>query len=993
MVDAFARSGLCRPWLWVLWLALSGCGADNDSVEQASGEFAPHTVDVTLTEGTNLSFDVDFASGTRVLSLQGTLFLLREGSPAQALTDGYYDAREPQLSPDGSRVVFQGYRGGNWDLFVLDLNNREVRALTDDAYDDREPEFSPDGQTIYFSSDRSGSYDVWALDLESQNLRALTEDGGDAYAPSMSHDQRLAYALSEGSRASIVVVEGQRRTTLVEHSGTISGIEWSPQADKLSYQLLNDDGAALRVVFMSSRFDHLVSPRDQDVFPFRAAWQDSNRLAYAADGKVLQRDLTVESAQDWPFSITVTLDRTPYARRVRHYDSEVERIALGLTSPVVSSDGADVYFVALGDIWHWRPDANEARRITDDAAAEHSLDLSPNGDRLLFVGDRGGRLDLYVLDLTSLEATSLGFAGKQVGAPAWSPDGKRVAAFLEVPGNPLAGQLVVVDLESGERRRLLEPMPAQPVTWSRNGMYVATTRLNPYAKRFREGVYELVVLPTTGEGERVIRPLPHNSIVSAALTADDAMTYVHGGRLYRLELDPEFNPLEDGGAITEELTDMPRWSANGEYLVYLSGNTLKRLHRESGELRDITPQLPWRLDSPLTRYILHAGRVFDSTSNDYLLDQDIWVNGDRIERIAAASTRGDTERTVIDMSDKTVVPGLFEMHAHMGEESETQGRVWLAFGITTVRDPGSNPYTAKARQEAWDSGRRVGPRTHVTGYLTDGNRVYYAMAEGIVDEVHLDMALQRTADLQLDFIKTYVRLADERQKRVVDFAHGIGIPVSSHEIYPAVAHGMDHVEHIGGTSRRGYQPKVSRIGRSYQDVVALLSASGMGITATAVLPGFAVIVQDEPDWFDTPQFMHFYGERMKQAYRSMIGRFGSTARRTSDNNRAFLSRLSEEGALLVTGTDSPFVPYGAGLHAELRLYDRAGIPAAQILRQATIRSAKAAGVAAELGTLEAGKLADMVVIDGDPLADIRDLDNVVMTIKNGRRYALEDLLY
>ena len=77
-------------------------------------------------------------------------------------------------------------------------------------------------------------------------------------------------------------------------------------------------------------------------------------------------------------------------------------------------------------------------------------------------------------------------------------------------------------------------------------------------------------------------------------------------------------------------------------------------------------------------------------------------------------------------------------------------------------------------QEAWDSGRRIGPRTHVTGFLTDGNRVYYSMAEGIVSSDHLQMALDRSEALKLDFIKTYVRLPDHWQKTVVDFAHRHG---------------------------------------------------------------------------------------------------------------------------------------------------------------------------------------------------------------------------
>jgi hypothetical protein len=346
----------------------------------------------------------------------------------------------------------------------------------------------------------------------------------------------------------------------------------------------------------------------------------------------------------------------------------------------------------------------------------------------------------------------------------------------------------------------------------------------------------------------------------------------------------------------------------------------------------------------------------------------------------------------VDASDKAAFPGLFEMHAHMGELSESQGRVWLAYGITSVRDPGAHPYVAKERQEMWDSGASVGPRTYTTGFLADGNRVYYSIAEGITSDEHLELALSRAQRLQLDFIKTYVRLPDLWQKRVVEFAHGIGIPTSSHELFPAVAHGMDHVEHISGTSRRGYSPKVSLLGRSYGDVVSLLAESGMGITPTAVLPGYAVIAETQPDLFTTAQFNTFYGEGGRQAAAMMARMFGPGAAATTTANGKLLRDLAAADALMVTGTDSPFSPYGAGYHAELRLFALAGLTPQQILRAATVESATAAGVEDNLGALRPGMVADLVIVDGDPLADIADADNVVMTIKNGQPFGLDELL-
>ena len=101
-----------------------------------------------------------------------------------------------------------------------------------------------------------------------------------------------------------------------------------------------------------------------------------------------------------------------------------------------------------------------------------------------------------------------------------------------------------------------------------------------------------------------------------------------------------------------------------------------------------------------------------------------------------------------------------------GKPVKSQGRIWLSYGITTVRDPGVQSVCCQSAAGSLGTvAVALGPRTHVTGYLTDGNRVYYTMAEGISSRAHLHMALQRTEQLQLDFIKTYVSVARRVAKR------------------------------------------------------------------------------------------------------------------------------------------------------------------------------------------------------------------------------------
>ena len=994
-----SRAGL----LACLVLGLAACSESPAPEPPAAGPPAStssidqQTIKVTLTEGTNLAVDSTADGQIRVLAIQGQLFVSHADGTTRALTDAYRDTREPQLDATGEHVVFHGYANGTWDIWQADIATGEVRALTNGPFDDREPQLSPDGNSLAFSSDRGGSYDIWVRNPEGA-IEPFSTTDGDASSPAWSPDgASIAYALDSGPGSSLHIAtrNGEPRT-LTTSSGSIAGVSWRDDGRVIAFQERTIvDGAILTRLATVDVEDGTVTtqtPSDADVFPFRATWLDDDTLVYAADGFVW-RDAADAPPETWPFAVDIELTRDRYTRRSRDYDAATLRTVRGIRTPQISDDGTTVFFSALGDLWRWRPNEDQLTRVTDDPFAEISFALSPDETEIALVSDKSGAPRLYVLDLETGAEEAIDIEADGVSGPRWSPNGEEIAVFTAVPTNPLGAQIVVINRRDGSQRPILDPLPEMTLSWSQNGDRLAVARLNPYSSRYREGIYELVVADAASGTTHTVVPTQHRSIRDAVLAPDGSMTYTQGGVLHRLELDANLAALESGGAVTTELTGAPAWSAAGSYLIYQNGDALKRLHAASGRVEDITPPLTFQLDEPTETYVVRAGRVFTGESDDYRENVDIFVDRGRIDRIVPAGEVDLTDVTVVDATDHVVIPGLFEMHAHMGTTSETQGRTWLAFGVTTVRDPGADPYTAKETQEAWDSGRRAGPRTHVTGFLADGNRVYYSVAEGIVSDAHLERVLARIERLELDFVKTYVRFPDQWQRRVVKFAHELGIPVSSHELYPAVAHGMDHVEHIGGTSRRGYQPKVSAKGRSYGDVVTLLAESGMGITPTAVLPGFAVIALDEPDWFETAPFDYFYGERRKTLYRMMAGRFGGgAAPDTAANNGRFLRTLTDRGALVVSGTDSPFVPYGAGLHAELRLYARAGLSSAEILRTATIQAARAAGVDAELGTITPGKLADLVIVDGDPLANIADADNVVMTIKNGRRYPLADLL-
>jgi hypothetical protein len=211
--------------------------------------------------------------------------------------------------------------------------------------------------------------------------------------------------------------------------------------------------------------------------------------------------------------------------------------------------------------------------------------------------------------------------------------------------------------------------------------------------------------------------------------------------------------------------------------------------------------------------------------------------------------------------------------------------------------------------------------------------------------------------------------------------------VSSHEIYPAFALGGDRVEHLRGTSRLGWSAKQSDSLRVYGDVVQIVGASGATVVPTLVVGGgFLDVLLRNPALDTLPQYAAFYSEPDRRALRALAG-LADRKRALFDaglaNSRRAVRDLAASGARILAGTDAPIFPYGLSLIAELRALKDAGLPGDAVLRAATSAAAEAIGAAGQLGRIAPGMRADLLIVDGDPLADPLELVRVEMVLSNG----------
>ena len=965
---------------------------------------APAHIDVTVHEGTSMSVAVAPDGRTLAVDLQGSIWTLpAAGGTATRITDIFNDARQPAFSPDGKWIAFFAYRDGGYDLWAIAPDGSNQHKLTWGAFDDREPTWSHDGTRVAFSSDRGNplgsDYNIWTLDMRSGEYRQLTKNPADDYMPTWSPDDKeIAFASTRDDGQSVWAVnvaDGTERKA-ASAAGRVDAPSWGA-GGQLVYHVTTGGGrGGSGGGPETSRYEigGKTMTGGENVFAFRAAWTSGKDFYYVSDGKIRKRSADGGAPQTVEFNATMQVTRaaTTYTRRRRDFTSTVPRQVLGVVHPVISPDGKQIAFAAVGDIYVM-PVGGKPVNLTKDAALDTEPAWSPDGTQLAYSSDKDSEhLQLWVRDMKSGRSRRLTDLTTQPQGAAWSPDGTRIA-FFNVDGMWRVAQMSVIDVATGQVTKVHDtlPQPGAPA-WSPDGKRLAIAGIAPMTKRFREGTNQILTMSSTRlNDDKWFAPQPMMSIDSRggcgpAWSPDGTkMAAIYEGVLAVWPVSAAGEPLGPPRRITNESAHAPSWTGDSRHILYQSMDKLRIVDVESGDIRTVPFDLKYTPAIPTTHLLVHAGKLVDMKSAASRANVDIVIDGNKITSVVPHADANHTGH-VVDASNLTVMPGLIEFHSHLQPDfGESAGRAWLAFGITTVRSPGNTPYEPVEEREASEANVRPGPRVYGTGNLMEWQRVYYKMGIAISSNAHFEMELQRAKVLQYDMLKSYVRLPDLQQKRMVEFAHSIGIPVATHEIFPASFVGVDNTEHTSATSRRGYSPKMATMQRSYEDVIQLFGKSGRYLTPTMFGAGRQVFEKD-PALKDDPRFK-LYPEWMQQQTAQMANPAAPNLSIDPAGNGKMVMEVMRAGAVIVAGTDTP---NAINLHGELAAYVAAGMTPYEALKAATVNPAQA--LALDAGTIEAGKLADLVIVDGDPLANVGNAHKVRRVIANGRVYEMEQLI-
>jgi imidazolonepropionase-like amidohydrolase len=378
-------------------------------------------------------------------------------------------------------------------------------------------------------------------------------------------------------------------------------------------------------------------------------------------------------------------------------------------------------------------------------------------------------------------------------------------------------------------------------------------------------------------------------------------------------------------------------------------------------------------------FALVGARLIDGTGKAPIDDAVVVVRNNRIERAGPRVTTPVPPGVVrVDVSGKTVLPGLWDMHAHVGQPE--WGPVYLASGVTTIRDMGGEFDVVTALRDAWGQ-QLIGPRLLAAGLVDGpGPGSFGHVTAATPDEGRQAVARYKAAGFQQ--MKLYSLLDRPTSQAVIDAAHAAGMTVTGHipnglSMREIVEMGMDNVAHLTVRDAPGSD--------ALRDTIAFLKAHKTVIDPTL---SWNELLGRSP----TTSIASFIPrvEHVAPPLRRMLdaANGGNVA---PDQARERLSRslqivkaLHDAGVPIVPGTDKG-VP-GVSLAREIELYVMAGMTPMDAIRAGTAISAQVMGVANDTGTLVPGLRADLIVVDGNPLERIADLEKVTMVAAAGRLY-------
>lgn len=1023
----------------------------NDPDYSASAKKA--TIDTR--EGTWMSLDVSPDGKRVAFDLLGDIYEIPiGGGEARSLTSGHAWDMQPRYSPDGKRIAFTSDRAGGDNIWTLELDGGDLHQVTYEQFRLlNNPTWSPDGQYIaarkHFTTSRSlGTGEIWlyhASGTDSQSGQQVVERPSETFQkeqgePMFTPDGSGIYYTLNTTPGDTFIYHQDSNTELFQirrvdlASGEVTTVAGgpggavrptpSPDGKKLAYVKRVRAKSRLFVMDLASGEEHMVHDQLNDdmqetwavhgLYPNMDWTPDSKQLVFWSGGKLWRLDVAGGEVAEIPFHVEDQRRLYPSPRfKVDVAPEEFRTRMVRFAQP--SPDGGAVLFESLGRLYIKRGNSNP-EPLTSDAREgfDYTPVWSPDGNTVYFLRWNDRSLSsIRKVSASGGKSQPVGDARGQFTELAIDHAGTTLA-YRKRPGNDLLNPawdvkpgIYLLDIKSGESHFVSKRGDHPHFGPEPDRLYLQERADSAAGRGSSTAVTKLLSMNRAGFD---LRELAQADYASAIRMAPDGrhVAFETGHHIYLTALLPSGKPVVlDADKPAYPTVKLSRtggtylyWNTDGSALNWSVGPTLKTVRVDDALAEDFTPpesgtdlSIAVKTAVPETRLALTNARVITMDGARRVLERGtVLVEGNRIAAVGPADEVAiPAGYDTVDLDGKTVVPGFVDIHAHgpYGSGEIVPQQNWnllahLALGVTTVHNPSSQANLVFSAAEYRDAGLILGPRIFSTAEI-----IYGAKSTSWAPVNSLDDALAHVRRLKAQgaiSVKNYNQPRREQRQQVIEAAREEGLM--------SVAEGgsLYHLDmSLIGDGITGVEHNVP-VMPMYDDVTQYWSQSQVGYTPTLVVT-FGGLTSEDYYYQDTevwkhPILSHFVPPAVLQP-RSVRRPMAPEEDYRDDDTAAAAKVLLDEGILVNTGAHGQ--REGLGTHWEMWSFARGGFSPMEALSAATINPATYLGLSDDLGSLEEGKLADMVVLDDNPLEDIRNTDHIGHVIVNGRMYRASDL--
>lgn len=1014
---------------------------------------AARKIEFTTDEGTWISLDVS-PDGQRIaFDLLGDLYVLPiAGGEARRITSGIAWDCQPRWSPDGKWLAFISDRAGSDNVWLLKADaaseTAEAKQMTRETdYQLQSPAWTPD--STYVVTRRIGPYPNTDDFMRGTSLWMYHKDGGrgveavrargntqiNTGAAFSSDGQTMYFSSHAGAfqydadlgRFQVYALDretGETQTITGNYGGGLRPVI-SPDGKWLVYVTRHDARTGLRIRNTATRDErwlaYSIQRDDQegfsvnDTFPGYSFTPDSKSVVFTADGKIKRVDVDSRAVAVIPFSAKVTAELAP-----RVYNSyKIDDGAVSIRQMRwmnASPDGKKLVFSAAGKIWWMDLPSGKPQRLTTSADREFEPVFSPDGRWIAYVSwsdTNGGHL--WKAPAGGGAPVRLSTAPGFFTMPRWSPDNQKLAfiagsargwltgdfadqrqlSWMPASGGAIHAITVLAPFQQspsfnrdGSRIYFMEGAPPPPGAEGpqRPARLLRSVRLDGSDKQSHLRMDSGVVVVTPSPDENWIAIQERYDVYLAPFPKV-------GRETISLNLQTPAVPLK---RLTLDGANYVNWADGGKSITWSHANRFSRITVEKvlqsekredwkAETTEVVLQLPRH--TPQGKLLLRNARLVTMNGKEVIERGDILIENNRIVSVGPTSTaKPPADTRVMDLKGKTIIPGLVDIHAHLGGRNDVLvDQEWsyaanLAYGVTTTRDPSIDTYSVFARGEMVDTGAFLGPRIYGTGTAMTTQAVSINNAEDAENIV------RRYKDQGVDSLKQYLQPRRNQRQWLALAASKIGVNIT--------AEGGGDLKVDLSMVLDGYTGFEHSLGivPLYKDVVELIAQS-----KTTYTPTLVVSYGGPSGQFLWRQRMDIHADEKLNRFtpHELIDRRSRRRPLTIEDDYHFPLIARGAGDIIKRGGNvglgSHGEQQGIGAHWETWMIQSGGATPWEALYAVTRLGAEGIGLEKEIGSIENGKLADLIVLNANPLDDIRNTNTILYVVKNGEVFSGDTL--